>query len=309
MIKTFLNNKEFNVTDVNKTMVTCIIYDFSIDNLTINLHKHLEKIQNIKHPKTKKLLNDRINSLIDYIDSWDRNETINKIFLINDSIYEHKLSKKDVSTLREFKKKNVSMLFDNNFKIEYLIDFFTNFNYYNVFECNKLSVDFVNMTVTKYKKIKTRNCKNDTDVNKFIEDNINKSPFLIHGSSTLLKNYQSTNQVIRKRLMHEEIMDEIEKKEIAENHKKLEEVFEYFDDERKLHLLLYGKIINEIKDAIEQYKVKELYCHVDRLHIVKKQLPAEYYNFSIIIIKKLKDGDISDKLLNDYRGVLGITYY
>ena len=41
MIKTFLNNKEFNVTDVNKTMVTCIIYDFSIDNLTINLHKHL----------------------------------------------------------------------------------------------------------------------------------------------------------------------------------------------------------------------------------------------------------------------------
>ena len=65
----------------------------------------------------------------------------------------------------------------------------------------------------------------------------------------------------------------------------------------------------EIKQAIEEYRVKKLYCHSTRLHLVKKQLSAEYYNFPIIIVDRLKDGDCSDRLLNEFKGVIGISYY
>ena len=35
----------------------------------------------------------------------------------------------------------------------------------------------------------------------------------------------------------------------------------------------------------------------------------EFLNFECIIIKKLKNLDISDKLLNDYGGFIGELYY
>ena len=311
MIENFLNNEILNLTETHPTMITCIVYNYDIQTLINELYERLETIRNIKHPKIKKISNDRIYSLIQYIDKWEKENKLNHIFLINEEIHEYKLSKKNIGTLKEFGMKNQIIYFEEKFKIEYLLDFFTNFNYYDVFECKKLQVNHINLTKTKSKIVKTSTCKNNEELSAFIADNkSNKlSPSIIHGESTLLKNIQLKHSVFNKRLRQEEIIDEFEKNEIIENHKKLEKVFDLLDDERKLHLLIYGKIKNEIKDAIEQYRVKELYCHVDRVSIVKRQLPSEYYNFPIILIKKLKDGDISDKLLNDFRGVIGISYY
>jgi hypothetical protein len=311
MIKNFLNNEYFMAYEPNPIMITCIIYNYNIITFISELYEQLEKIKHIKNPKTRSLSNDRIYSLIQYIDKWDKEIKINHIFLIDKDVHEHKLRNREIGLLKEFNKNNMCIYFENKFKIDYLIDFFTNFNYYDVFECNRLHVNYINITQTKSKTIKSSSCKNEDDLDTFVSENKNNSNkyCVIHGQSTLLKKYQSKWTVFNKKLENKDIIDEIENTKTYENHKKLETVFDYINDERKLHLVIYGKIKVEIKNAIEEYRIKELYCNEERLSIVKKQLPNEYYNFPIIIIKKLKDGDISDKLLKDFKGAIGISYY
>ena len=311
MIENFLNDKIDIIDETHPTMVTCIVYNYDVQQFINKMYERLEMIKKIKHPKTKKLSNDRIYSLIKHIEKFNKDNKINYIFLVNDVIHEYKLSNKDISTLREFNMNDYIIYFESKFKIDYLIDFFTNFNYYDTFECKKLQVNYIKVTKTKIKLIKSATCKNNEELNNFVKENKSNKIYesIIHGNSTLLKNLQLDHIIFNKQLSQEEIIKEIEKVEIIKNHKKLEKVFELMDDERKLHLLIYGRIKKEIKDAIEQYRVKEIYCHKERLSILKKQLPKEYYNFPIILIERLKDGDISDILLRDYKGAIGISYY
>lgn len=307
MILNFLENFLLHKAEDNKTMITSIIYNYDIDTLKKELYDKLENIKKIKHPKTKRLLNDRFYSLIQYIDKLNKDIQINNIFLINDDIHVYKLSKKDINLLREYNKEKNYIICDNTFKLEHIRDFFTNFNYYHVFACNKLSVKYNNITKTKSKTILHKTCKTENELNTFINDTISNQKYLIYGKSTLLKKYEYP--IFNKNLTHDEIINEIENKEMEKNHLKLENAFNLLEDERKMHLVVYGKIKIEIKEAIEEYRIKELYCHEKRLHILKRQASKEYFNFPITIIKKLHDGDISEKLLNDYRGAIGISYY
>ena len=305
----FINTlKKYN-NETHNTVITCIIYKYSIDNTIKDLYKKLKNIQNIKHPQTKKLLNDRIYNFIQYLTDMKMDELtqLNSIYLINNDINEYKLQKKEINLLIEFNKPNYYIMFDIQFKTDWLLDFFTNFNYYNSFECNKKQVNHILLTKTKSKINKKKTCKTEEELQEFISEYNEFS--ILHGVSTFLKKLICKIPVYNKKLTNNEIIDILEKEEMKKKHKELNDIFNYLDDERKLHLLIYGRIKNEIKQAMEEYRVKKLYCHIDKLHIVKKQLSSEYYNFPIIIIKTLESGDIADKLLNDFKGAIAISYY
>ena len=305
----FINTlKKYN-NETHNTVITCIIYKYSIDNTIKDLYKKLKNIQNIKHPQTKKLLNDRIYNFIQYLTDMKMDELtqLNSIYLINNDIIEYKLQKKEIQLLIEFNKPNYYMMFDIQFKTDWLLDFFTNFNYYNSFECNKKQVNHILLTKTKSKINKKKTCKTEEELQEFISEYNELS--ILHGVSTLLKKLICKIPVYNKKLTNNEIIDILEKEEMKKKHKELNDIFNYLNDERKLHLLIYGRIKNEIKQAMEEYRVKKLYCHIDKLHIVNKQLSSEYYNFPIIIIKTLESGDIADKLLNDFKGAIAISYY
>ena len=65
----------------------------------------------------------------------------------------------------------------------------------------------------------------------------------------------------------------------------------------------------EIKDAIEAYSLKELYIEERKLDLLKDILEPEYFNFKIILIKSFQAGDIGDKFITDYKGLMGIKYF
>jgi hypothetical protein len=311
MLKQFLEENRQNDKETHETSITLIIYNYSVEDTMTDLYKQLENIKNIKHPQTKKKLNDRVYNFIKYIEDkkQEPSDKLNSLYLINDNILEHTLTKKEISTLKEFNKHKYYIIFDNEFHIDFLIDFFTNFNYYNSFECNKKEVKHTLLTKTKSKTNKIKSCSSEDDLITFIKENSDNNDIVIHGISTLLKTLRYKSPVFNKKLCNNDVITVIEEQKMKEKHIELEDVFKYLDDERKLHLLIYGKIKNEIKQAIEEYRVKKLYCHSTRLHLVKKQLSAEYYNFPIIIVDRLKDGDCSDRLLNEFKGVIGISYY
>ena len=96
---------------------------------------------------------------------------------------------------------------------------------------------------------------------------------------------------------------------MKKKHNKLQEVFDNLDHPDKMNLVLYGKLEEDIKNAIEGYMVKELYCHVNILSKFKKIISNEYINFPIIEINKIENNDIGDDLLKKYDGIIGRLYY
>ena len=65
-----------------------------------------------------------------------------------------------------------------------VVRFFTNFNYYNSFECNKKQVNHILLTKTK-SKINKKTCKTEEELQEFISEYNELS--ILHGVSTLLK--------------------------------------------------------------------------------------------------------------------------
>ena len=82
MAKVFLENQEFAIEETHKTLITVIIYNGNIPDIIGKLYKQLEKIKNIKHPKTKKLLNDRLYNFIQLLETLPQERVINNLYLM-----------------------------------------------------------------------------------------------------------------------------------------------------------------------------------------------------------------------------------
>ena len=84
---------------------------------------------------------------------------------------------------------------------------------------------------------------------------------------------------------------------------------ELSNEKTNLDLFVFGRLKMEIKDAIEAYSLKELYIEERKLELLKDILEPEYFNFKIILIKSFQAGDIGDKFITDYKGLMGIKYF
>jgi hypothetical protein len=76
-----------------------------------------------------------------------------------------------------------------------------------------------------------------------------------------------------------------------------------------LDLFVFGRLKKEILEAIECFSLKELYIEERKIEILQESLDDSFFNFKIIPIVSLKDGDIASKFINDYKGLMGIKYF
>ena len=74
------------------------------------------------------------------------------------------------------------------------------------------------------------------------------------------------------------------------------------------HLFVFGKI-SDIQQAIEEYRIKELYTTSDIIKELKNNIDKDCFNFNIVVVDKLESGDMGDQLKTKYGGAFGISYY
>jgi hypothetical protein len=294
-------NKYKSIKDKYESLFTVMIYDMKVNDLIDKLNDQLKKIQNINNKFKKKYLNDRLYNFILYL---KENGAKNSIYLVHKEVEHIKLTKKKVKILREYGIKNYIFLFDNYFHIEYLKKLFTDFKFYDVIEFDRNSCSHYIINSTKRKVIKSIDCK---DVINYV-DKLNRK-CLLHGTNTILKNLNINHYIFNKKLHKDDIINIFIKEEMKVNHIKLEKCLNMFTNEKELDKLVYGKIEKDIKEAIEYYKVKQLFVHKNIIDKVKSIASVDCFNFDLIEIDKIEDNDISDILLNQYNGVIGITYY
>lgn len=284
------------------SLITLIVYDTSNDDLISYINKQLDLIKNIKDTFKRKMINDILYKLKCDIENLSEGK-VNKIYLVSDDeISNFDLTKKNIHTLRDYNKPRIYYNTGERFEIDFILDLFTDFNFYHVLELDKKSGTIIEINSTKKKVLEKKNFSSQNDLLDFLSSKIN----IIHGNSTFLKNLNCDYLNFNKRLTDDEVLEEIVKIKITENHEKLENLFSNILNPEYEDKIIFGG--SETKKYTELSMISKLYIH-ESIYRRFMNVFKEYINFEVYEIKKLRHGDISDKLKNDYDNCVGELYY
>ena len=181
---------------------------------------------------------------------------------------------------------------------------------------SKNNAQLIKLNENKNKIIYENKISNENDLNEIIikcqDEYKYKNLIIIYGESLLLNKLENnkTYIVLNEKRKCNEIytiyQENIYKNNLELLEKKLNELS---NEKTNLDLFVFGRLKMEIKDAIEAYSLKELYIEERKLELLQDILEPEYFNFKIILIKSFQDGDIGDKFIKDYKGLMGIKYF
>jgi len=284
------------------SLITCYFYNKSKEEAINFISKQLDLVQNIKDSYKKKMANDLIYNFKCHIEN-EPTSNINMIYLVSpEEINSFNLSKDQINILKEYNKPEYLYDVSDTYNINYLEDLFTDFTFYKVYELDKKSITEYQIKSTKKKKIASKKVSNQTELVELID----KSVDLVHGTSTFLKNFNCEIINFNKRLSEEEVLEQIYKIKITNTHNDLRNLLDNITNPEYEDKIIFGG--KETKKYTELSMLSKLYIHES---IYKKFLNVfkEYINFSVVEVKKLESGDISDTLKNDYDKCIGELYF
>jgi hypothetical protein len=295
----------------DKFSYTIITHSYTSEELVGVIKNKLENInKKIKNSFKKKFINERIYSLIVYLESkFNVKDQVNSIFLINEEIYSFPFTKKDRTFCLDWNISQFIIDYDEQFNIDYLIELFSIDSIKTVFKFDKTEYSIMEMDSTKSKKIESHSSMDETSILEMVETH---KPLIIYGMNQVLKKlYHLENDGIvvkLKNMNNEEIIDIINTKEVEEN----QEMFktEFLDNLNNPHeqdKLIYGR--KEVGEAIVGFLVKKIFVNPRMLKILREKVDNSILNFKIVVVKTLTSGDYGQTLNKDYGGIVAIKYY
>jgi len=309
---------DFKKYEENKeTLITVYFFNIKKDEVVDLINKELNKISVIQNISKKKKLNDRFYNLRQKIDKMNDNVTISSLFLLNDEIFEYKFSDKDKGTIKEYKLRDFYVKKDVIFDIDYILDVFTNFEFNYCCQVTKGHLKFKKINSNKNKVLNENKFTNDKNmielINSFLlENKINE--MLVSGQSNFVKCLidERNNKIFVKGedMDNSEINSYFHMKKYERNNNLLEgRLNELSNPNTNLDLFVFGKLKKEILTAIECYQLKELYIEERKLEKLRQFVDGNCLNFKIVPIQILKQGDVAEKFIKDYNGLMGVKYY
>jgi len=307
-----------NIVEQNETLLSICIYDKKFDDVIKFFESQLEKAKQITNPIKKHKINNRLYKFIEHLNvNYTENDIINSIFFVYDNITFYKLTINDIKCAREYNFINIYYKTDTNLHIDYFIDIFNNFEFIYNIKINKTDMFIIKNNKNKEKE---EIIEKNTNENKIMEKieilrKSYKDIIIIHGNSpiiTKLEKLITKNDIILVKdfLSKEDVYELYEKEQMIKNHVLLEKRMNDLQNEKcNIDLYVFGKLKIEIKDAIESYMLKELYIEDKKLDKLKTFVDESFFNFKIIIIKVIENGDIGEQFIKNYNGLMGIKYY
>jgi hypothetical protein len=306
------------VIESTETLISIYIYNKKISEVINYFEDQLNKAKSISNPVKKHKINNRLFNFINYLKNITEDIIINKIYFINDSIKEYDLTKKEIEIANEFNFINIFYKCDSYYYIDYFIDLFHNLDFIYHIKINKGDLFVYQYNKTKEKNI--FNCKINNE-SKIIEelDNIQKKSkdiVIIHGNSVYINKLRNIQDKLSNIHIHDNFLSKescfqiYEDNLMIKNHILLENRLKELNNHNcNTDIYLFGKLKIEIKEAIESYLLKELYIEDKKLEKLKTFIDESYFNFKIIPIKSLIDGDTGYIFIKDYNGLMGIKYF
>tara|TARA_B100000524_G_C23652823_1_gene370748 strand:+ start:455 stop:1384 length:930 start_codon:yes stop_codon:yes gene_type:complete len=295
----------------DKVLYTILVHDHTIEELIDIVKKKLENInKRISSSFKKKLINDKIYSFINYLESvQNQTDKINSVFLINDKINRIDMSLSEKSFCKNWNISNFIFEFDEEFKIDYLSELLSTKMIKCVFKFDKSSYSVIHLDSTKSKVVENHSSLDEDSITKFINQH---KPVAIYGLCPILKklsHLESKNlSVINKQMSNNDVLELIKVKNIEFNQELFKtEFLDNINNPALLDKLIFGK--KDISEAINNFLIKKLFINPKLYKILKDNADSSTLNFEIIIVQSLKSGDLGQTLNKNYNGMVGIKYY
>ena len=268
-----------------------------------------------RYIKTK--LNNRLYNLKLKIEKLNDDVLISSIFLLNEIINEYKLKENEKEVIREYKCKNIYISNNVEFEIDYLNSLFYNFDFSYICLVDKTQIELKKINSSKIKELDKIKFVNEKNLVEILNDKISEykiEELYIHTNTNFYKslvNERNSKYIcFDEEYTNDKLLEKIKINIYEKNHLLLDKrVKELSNPNTNLDLFVFGRLKKEILEAIECYGLKELYIEERKLIILRECLDESYFNFKIIPIISLKEGDIGSKFIDEYKGLMGIKYY
>ena len=295
----------------DKVLYTILVHDHTNEELIDIVKKKLENInKKISNSFKKKLINDKIYSFINYLESaMNRTDKVNSIFLINDKINRIDMSSSEKSFCKNWNISRFIFEFDEEFKIDYLMELLSIKMVKCVFKFDKSSYSVVHLDSTKSKVVENHSSLDEDSITRYINQH---KPVAIYGLCSILKklsHLESKNlSVINRHMSNDEILELIRVKNIEFNQELFKtEFLDNVNNPALLDKLIFGK--KDISEAINNFLIKKLFINPKLYKVLKEHADSSTLNFEIVIVQSLKTGDFGQVLNKNYNGMVGIKYY
>ena len=201
ILKSYINIKE-NM----EILYSIIIYDTKPKDVINYIEEQLDKSKKISNPIKKNKINDRLFKFLKYIqDNYEENNNINSIFLIGDNIFKYYLSDNEINIAYTYNLHKIYVKVDTKFCIDFIIDFFYNFNFIYSIKLNKNEMFIIKLNKNKEKQLESYKISNEQklleEISKIRKIYNYLDIIIIYGDSILLKKEIEQNNV----LIHKEL--------------------------------------------------------------------------------------------------------
>ena len=277
------------------------------EDLHFWLAKEMSNSRDIKNPKIRK----QTQTILNYIDEFFktlRGDVNNFCFIIDtDNAYFYKLNSKSIEIIYKYLKKEIRLVRDNYFHLDYWKDLYFNDDFNNVY-CLDKNDKFLHYSFTDTKYIQNdsfpadlfseKNQKSKVDFFLMTKDN-KKSKIM-----DKLKSLGPFVEILDGDSHHKKLKNTLDEIKYRDMIKILEDRFS--EMEKNPDIFIFG---NDIIKAIKNYQVKEVYCYNEFKEKIEKNIDKDSLNFKWYLFKKSKEENSILSKLNSYKGIFAKKYY
>jgi len=305
-------NRYKDIRGKSDSMYIYVLYECSHDNIKDHVKKQLEIVDRVSDSFKRKTFSSRYFLLRELIEQNKDTHVYNCVIFINDDINEHCLTNENKQILKRFNHKNISYVYDDHFDLNYLDDMIFNNDPYHMFRVNNNKIDYMCLTKTKKVIVLSKESK-PLDIIEFVNESLPpNSKYMICGVSSKLKEISDPRAyaVINKIIKDDDLIEMIERIDQEDMLIELVNDLAMMTDSKQINRLVFKK---EIPSKIKNAQLQKLYINIKFVEkfldgIKKNGIDV---NFKMIVIdtsiKSFVDGN--EFLLDQYDGVIGITYY
>jgi len=303
-----------NIKGKSNSMYVYVLYECTQDLIKDHIKKQFEIVNRSNDSFKRSLLSSRYFGLKSLVESNKDDHVYNCVIFVGTNTTEHPLTNFNKQILKRFDHQRISYSYDDHFDLNFLEDLIFNDDPYHMFRVNSNRIDYIQLT--KYKKIsiKTKESKS-LDIEEFINESLSSTArYVICGVSTkITKNIYDDHRVyavINKTVKDSEfidLIDQINQQQILDS---LVDDLTMMSDIKTLHRIIFKK---DITTCIRNAQLQTLYINiklVDKiLDSMKKANVPITFKMCIIDPSIKSFNDEQEKILDQYAGVVGVTYY
>lgn len=308
----YFREKYKNVKGKSDSMYIYILYRCPQEKITEHIKKQLDVLERVNDVHKRKMFTSRYHLLKNMVEQNSDEHIYDNIIFIGDEMDTHDMTESQKSILKKFNHQSISFVYDNHFKLDYVEDLLFNNNHCHVYKVNNNKIDYIHITRTKKVIVNSKESK-PLNIKEFIDSTLpTNTKYIIHGVSSKLKDLTDTRAytVINRSVRDDELLDMINKIDQENILISLKNDLTMMNDSKQMHKVVFKK---EIPIKIKNLQLQKLYIDskLAEKFLSNMKKNGLDVNFKLIMIDSLIKSFVEgqERILANYDGVVGITYY